>query len=615
MHYAKQTGATLVEVLVAIALTGIMLPAFAEAILTSDAARPNAERRLQADALEREAMEAVRVVREAGWSNVSTAGTYHPVQSGNTWTLTSGSETISTMTRQITISDVRRDATGAIVASGGTNDPSTKYVVATVSWSTPYPGSLSENTFLTRWQKNATWVQTTQADFNAGTFNNTLTTNTSGGEVTLNGGGSGVSWATPSQSGSLKLGSKITATNVYTDATTNRAYITTSKNLSIVDVSTPTAPVLLGTFSSASQLNSVYVAGNYAYVASAGNALIIINVSNPAAPVQTSSLSLGTNVSATSVFVASGYAYVGKALGTGSAKEFYIVNVSNPAAPTITGSLALSGAVTGIYVSGNYAYLATAITTAELTVINISTKSAPAIAGTYNSAGTAGATSVYYDGLYVYLGEPNNTGGPEFFILNAANPAAISLVGSYEMGANINGLYVVGSEAFLATSATGQQFAVLSLATISTPTLEGANNQPSANAVFVANNTAYIASSSTTTQFLIMQPSASTGGQSASGTYESPTFDAGSLVSFNAITFTTSQPSGTTITFQVAINNDNATWNYVGPDGTALTSYSAPGAISLLVANNRYFRYKASLSTTSKSTLPVIDDVTLNYSP
>lgn len=614
----RQIGASLAEVLVAIALTGIMLPAFAEAVLTSEAARPAAAQRLQALSLEREATEAVRVAREAGWSNVSTDGTYHPVISGNTWTLVSGSEVVNNFTRQIVISSIQRNSSGVIVASGGTVDPSTKYVVVTISWTRPVASSVSTSTYLSRWQNNTAWVQTTQADFNAGTLNNVSVTNTSGGEVQLIGGSSGTSWATPAQAGTYNASGTTDATDVYVDSATSRAYLTDSTFLYIIDVSNSASPTLLGSINTSNQLNGVMVSGNYAYLASANNTgeLTIINVTNPAAPTTASTFNLGDTADANCVYVSGTTAYVGKvASSTSGINEFYIVNVTTPTAPTLTGSLNLSGNVNSITVSGSYAYLATAITTAELTIVNISNPASPTQAGVYNSAGTAAASDVYKGSIYLYMTELNNTGGPEFFILDVSNPASVSLVGSYEMGADINGVRTVGSEAFLATAANGNQFAVLDMSTVSAPVLEGSSNQSTNNDIFVVNNLAYLASTSNNSELVIMQPTATQGGQASSGTYESPTFDAGAVVGFNALSFTTTLPTGTTITFQIATNNDNATWNYVGPDGTAFSSYSSPGAIPLNKASARYFRYKAALDTPNKANLPLISDVTVNYSP
>jgi len=71
--------------------------------------------------------------------------------------------------------------------------------------------------------------------------------------------------------------------------------------LEIVDVSDPAAPVHKGIIVNGTggalldEPYSVYVSGNYAYVASANsNALEIVDVSNPAAPVHQGSIVKGT---------------------------------------------------------------------------------------------------------------------------------------------------------------------------------------------------------------------------------------------------------------------------------------------------------------------------------
>ncbi len=186
----RQRGATLVEVLVALALIGIMMPTLATALITSHAGRATSIQQMHAASLQHEAVEAVRVVREQGWSTIATNGTYHPIVSGNSWALASGSETIAGLTREVIISTAQRNSSGDIVASGGagnTGDPTTKHVEITVSWATPYSASITSDMYLTRWQNNAAWSQTTQTEFAAGTTTNTIVINTSGGEVELAG--------------------------------------------------------------------------------------------------------------------------------------------------------------------------------------------------------------------------------------------------------------------------------------------------------------------------------------------------------------------------------------------------------------------------------------------
>lgn len=101
-----------------------------------------------------------------------------------------------------------------------------------------------------------------------------------------------------------------------------------------------------------------------------------------------------------------------------------------------------------------------------------------------------------------------------------------------------------------------------------------------------------------------------------SGWLESATFDTGTGAT-NYTTLTcqpTSQDPSTVLKFQVAANNDNATWNYVGPDGTNGTYYVTSGSnISNALDNKRYVRYKVFLSTTNNKKTPVLTSLNVNF--
>jgi hypothetical protein len=100
-----------------------------------------------------------------------------------------------------------------------------------------------------------------------------------------------------------------------------------------------------------------------------------------------------------------------------------------------------------------------------------------------------------------------------------------------------------------------------------------------------------------------------------SGNLTSAAYDTGFNSDFGVISWTAALPSGTTVKFQVAANNDNSTWVFKGPDGTVDTYYSSSGgAIWSGLDGNRYVRYKAFLSTTDTSVTPVLHDVTITYS-
>ena len=100
------------------------------------------------------------------------------------------------------------------------------------------------------------------------------------------------------------------------------------------------------------------------------------------------------------------------------------------------------------------------------------------------------------------------------------------------------------------------------------------------------------------------------------GSLTSSSFDTGTnLTAYTTLTWQpTSQDPSTSIKFQIAANNDDSTWNYLGPDGTNFTYYTVPGTtISGPNNNNRYVRYKVFLSTTDASKTPVLTSVNINY--
>jgi type II secretory pathway pseudopilin PulG len=101
----------------------------------------------------------------------------------------------------------------------------------------------------------------------------------------------------------------------------------------------------------------------------------------------------------------------------------------------------------------------------------------------------------------------------------------------------------------------------------------------------------------------------------SSATLESSTFDTGGASNFTTLTWQpASQSSGTSLKFQIASNNDNLVWNYLGPDGTAATYYTVAGtSINTVHDNNQFVRYKAFLDSTDPTRTPVLTSIGMNY--
>lgn len=103
----------------------------------------------------------------------------------------------------------------------------------------------------------------------------------------------------------------------------------------------------------------------------------------------------------------------------------------------------------------------------------------------------------------------------------------------------------------------------------------------------------------------------------ASGNLTSSTFDTGSVSNFYNLTFIPAQPplaGPNSVRFQLATNNDQATWDFKGPDGTQWSYYTATNTnISAVNNGNRYVRYKAYLSTIAATTTPDLSEVAFTF--
>lgn len=141
-HHSRRSSAgfSLVEVLVASAIISASLLGIITLANKSLLISRQSLSTYQASNLLEEGAEAVRTLRDGGWSNISglSAGTtYYPVfsTSTNTWSLATSSSSVGAFTRSVTVGSVSRDnSTQDIVSSGGTNDTGTKLVTVTVTW-------------------------------------------------------------------------------------------------------------------------------------------------------------------------------------------------------------------------------------------------------------------------------------------------------------------------------------------------------------------------------------------------------------------------------------------------------------------------------------------------
>ena len=247
--------------------------------------------------------------------------------------------------------------------------------------------------------------------------------------------------------------------------------------LLVLDISDPAAPIQVGSYSTRDYARAVTVSGGYAYRADRGGGLVILDISDPMHPEEVAAFD--TPGSAQDLFLSGGYAYVADSQG-----GLQIIDVSNPRSPRGVGSWATRGYAEGVYVSGRYAYLATG--DVGLEIVDISDPTEPQGVGELDLPGEAHAVWVHGDYAYIAGGYRG------LQVVDVSDPAGPELIGSLNTRGEAYGLFLAGSYLYLADYTAG--LLVLSLADPAAPRPAAEFDTPgSAVAVFVSGDHAYVA--------------------------------------------------------------------------------------------------------------------------
>ena len=297
----------------------------------------------------------------------------------------------------------------------------------------------------------------------------------------------------------------------------NYAYIGEGGALTILDISNPASPTVVGKTAPLPDIvQDVYVSGDYAYIADSGGGLRVMDVSNPSNPTEMGFCD--TPGRAYGVAVAGGYAYVADryyglrvvdvstpsnptevgfydmwgADGVVVAGDYAyvvagglrVVDVSTPANPTEVGFCDTPGYELGVAVAGGYAYIADG--DSGLRVVDISSPSNPTEVGFYDTPGVAGDVAV--SGGYAYIAD--GYGGLR--VVDVSTPSNPTEVGFYDTSGSATDVAVAGGYAYVADYYDGLQ--VVDVSTPSNSTEVGFYDTPEcARGVAVAGGYAYIA--------------------------------------------------------------------------------------------------------------------------
>lgn len=111
-----------------------------------------------------------------------------------------------------------------------------------------------------------------------------------------------------------------------------------------------------------------------------------------------------------------------------------------------------------------------------------------------------------------------------------------------------------------------------------------------------------------------VQLTESVGVHASSGTLTSSTMDFGGATVFETLSWSETTPTGTDVRFQVASSSSGTPTDFIGPDGTNATFYTATSSgLHASHDGDRYLRYKIFLSTTDTLQTPSVDDVAVEF--
>jgi len=677
-NIVTRKGSSLIELILVFTLIALLLPVLISGLTSSREGKAQQLQKFTANMILRETQEAVKSIKERGWSALPGNGTYHTQISQNKWIFVGGVGTNNGYTTSIEISNIYRGVDGSIASTGGMLDGSTKKILSTVSWSAPFASSISSVTYMTRFRDNNNEAFSTETQFNLGTKSATLVTNTAGGEIILGSGiGGKAKWCTPSFSSvSVDLPEAPTAVS----ATTGHVYVSMGKTGAtaasfvhmIVTNSDPYTYNLHGRLNGSYKTAAVFGEPDWGYIAltnTTAKRVIIINL-NSYADIpnkiykEEGYFTLnGFNYPPSSIFVFNnrGYVTIGGYLyvfdlssHTGSRPQIgsrILFSVADGTSPAKEIYLRKIGTKTYVFaaVNGTYRY--------EMVIIDVTKESDTNqwkvtgkvdidSDGCSNLQKTKGVY-VKPDGLRAYISDSNANDFKEFFVINTENKTNPFVVGGNPTQPSCTGGGGYESETMdpkqsavtlplenraILVGVGGEEYQVLDLSDEAQPTRCGGLNydkgiygvasaQEANGDVF-----AYLITGDTVQDLKIIEggPDIIGGKYLPYGTYESAPYNLGSQVALNRVASDITLPPQTLIKMQIAISpltNGScvgSTYEYVGPDGSSASFYEpVNNIIDSTVAYGQIgqcIAYKLILSTTDLNQTPIVNSIRFNYS-
>lgn len=644
MRRIKKKAFSLLEIILAISIFSMTIFITGTLVLEGLRQTKNLGQKNSSMLYIKEVFNAVTVVKNDLWSQIvqnTGNGPKHLVFANNKYTFADGTEIHEGVTTSFTVGTLQRDVNGNIVLSGGTTDPHSRSIVIVASW-VDFMGKTNNVTseiYVNDWN-TYNFIQTTQADFDAGTFFQTMSTDLSDGELQLK----QVfypDWCRPTlsiheydlpgASTSKTLFSFPGLTYVGTGGETGVAL----SKLRISGVEDPTV-TLEGTFNGY-VTNNIFVDGNYAYLATTNISKDVVILDISSYPfTEVGYYNTSRNEEAQSVYVLGNVGYVSAGryifsfnltLKTGSRPQLGLRQVS------LNQNWGKISTVSQIVVRGNYLYASLDEDWYELAIVNI-TNPASMTVSSQSSVNNQQVLDLYVspDGTRSYFGT-NSSNEKEFWILDTTikNHDDRPVIGSYDTnGMSVNGLAVIEKDKRVVLVGSGaEEYQSISITDERHPTRCG-GMQLNTGIFDVdsvtdvdGNSFSYIVTGDTTKDFKVLRGGPGLGGGVTGygyvkdGTFTSKILDTGSTTSkYFYLEWQRTVPSGSTAKLQVRSSNladlSDAIW--VGPDGTNATYFTSttPTQLPSNLNGKRYFQIQIYFTSDTIST-PRVESIQVNY--
>jgi len=226
----------------------------------------------------------------------------------------------------------------------------------------------------------------------------------------------------------------------------SRIYVGTAydNKMVILDASTPTKPVIVGSYSAGSgssdSVSGVAVKDTYAYIAEYHNGVRVIDVSNPAQPVEVTQL-MGIN--ANDIKILGNYAYVSVRY-----QGFDIIDISNPKSIKIIGQATdVPCYEEGIYPTAGYTFVS--LESVGFGIYNTAKVTAPIKLAEVHVVG--GTDSMAVQDNYLYIGAHNE----EVWVVDVSDPSRPKEVAALNNGGRNTAVQIQGNYLYVAGEWSG----------------------------------------------------------------------------------------------------------------------------------------------------------------